>query len=173
MKLRFPISAPRAADGTLLPAGLLAVLVTMIAAQLALTSEPELPDAQPGRAARTEIAADLPGIALPPVLTGRPLFVPGRTLAAAAGGPSAAPLAGAVVAGSLRQGRVVRLFLKEPDGTIRTLAPGGTYQGWRLAGVGSDSATFVQAGQRISIAFGSAMAIRPEAAAGEDSDEEQ
>lgn len=151
-----------------MPAILLAVLVLTGAMQLALTGEPDLPEAGVGRVSFANPSLSVTPTAVAPVILARPLFGPGRGVA---GGPSSAgttALGGATVAGSIIRGRQRLLFLREADGTIITLRPGGDYRGWRLAAITEEGARFARDGELLRINYGSQA---PEPAAGDDSED--
>lgn len=141
-----------------MPAALLGALVVGAALQLLWTGEPDLPPVSfVGRIGSAPGVAEsaVPPVTAPAVIQERALFAPTRS---ASSGPARAggsgPLGGATVVGSVRRGRAAWLFLKLPDGTIRTLAPGASFMDWRLSGIGGDAALFTRGGERLRIPFG-------------------
>jgi hypothetical protein len=150
-----------------LPAILLAVLVLMGLMQLVLTGTPDLPEAGVGRVQLASPMLALVRVPASPVILERPLFGAGRS---AKGGANASPLGGATVAGSMAKGRQRQLFLREADGTIVTMAPGGTYHGWRLVAITEEGARFARGKEQLKINYGSQG---PEKAEGDSSDESE
>jgi len=176
LKLRFPILPPRPEDGTLLPAALLGLLVLTAALQVGLTGDPLLPEEGVGRvlpvAAGTGAVAHAPPA---PVILARPIFSPTRTVATVpigADGQVLGPLGGAFPVGMVARGRAARLFLKLPDGGIRTMALGGVHDGWRLVGVTGEGARFARGNTQISLLYGSPAPVPPPSEDGEEEEEE-
>lgn len=177
MKLRFPFSPPRPEDGTLLPAGLLALLVSAAVLQLTLTGSDRLPEEGVGRFVPVTADAHAVGRASPaPVVLARPIFSPTRTAAAvpiaAAGQVLSGPLGGAFPVGMIARGRVARLFLKLPDGSVRTMPIGSIHQGWRLVGLADEGARFVRGNERVTLPYGSSAPVSPPSDDGEEEEEE-
>lgn len=172
MKLRSPLPPPRREDATLLPAVLTALLCGGAVMQVALTDGPDLPSGGVGRVAPVETLAGVPPVTPAAVIMARPLFAPSRTATGQPATPGAAdpgPLGGAIPAGMTARGRAARLFLRLPDGSVRVLAPGSAYMGWRLAGLSADAAIFRQGARRLVVPYGqSAPAI-----ADDDSESEE
>jgi len=160
---RFPLSRLYPDAQGRLPALLALVLALAAVLQMAMTAAVELPPT--GYAVAPVKAGPLPAVApqrADAVILERPLF--GPRLAAVDGetaGPAAA-LGGAVVAGSVRIGRVPYAVVVRPDRTTVRLAVGGRIDGWRLAALGAETARFVRGNERIEVAYGqSASAAGP------------
>jgi hypothetical protein len=173
LKLRFPISAPRRDDGTLLPASLVALLVASAGLQLLWVGNEPLPREAIGHVAPVQAGLMAAGEAAMPAILAQPIFSLTRSgVGAQAEGGESQPLGGAVVTGMVSSRRSGgRVFLRLPDGTIQPLRRGETYAGWQLTGWTTEAARFASGGQSISIAFGSAA--QPLAAGDEASDEEE
>ena len=173
LKLRFPISAPRRDDGTLLPALLAAVLVVSAGLQLLWVGNEPLPAEGIAHVEPMQLALAAGGEAAQPAILARPIFSLSRSaVGGQAGSGGALPLDGAVVAGmasSKRSGG--RVFLRLADGTIQPLRRGESYAGWQLAGWTNDAARFLSGGHMITVPYGSAA--QPVAANDETSDEEE
>lgn len=175
MKLRFPLSPPRAEDGTLLPAALLALLAGAAALQLLFARDSSLPGEGVGRVAPALAGVEVRHRDVPPVILARPLFSPTRSMEARpitlADTAAVGPLEGAVPVGMIARGRAARLFLRLADGSVRTLGIGSTYLGWRLTGLSASGATFARGGEKISIDYGSAAPAS--ASGGENTEDEE
>jgi len=169
LRYRFPLSSPRRADGTVLPAVLAALLALAFAAQLVWAGdEADLPPVLAVSAARANFAAPaVMPVAVPAVVFERPLFAPRQSLTATATATAAAPpaLGGAVVAGTATiRGRTFAV-VRRADGTVANVALGGRVGGWRLVALGQDGAVFVRSGERLQVAYGAQAAATPEAEA--------
>lgn len=173
MKLRFPLSPPRADDGTLLPAALLVLLMGAAALQLLFARDSGLPQEGVGRVAPALAGVEIRHRDAPPAILARPLFSPTRSMEARpiTLGDAAAvgPLEGAVPVGMIARGRAARLFLRLPNGSIRVLGIGGSYLGWRLTELSATGATFRRGGERRVFDYGSATSA---SASSGDEDEE-
>lgn len=153
----------------MLPAVLLALLVSVIVLQLLWTGEPDLPESRVGRVGPIDAAITVQPSGAAPIIMARPLFSPTRSASAApngTGADTAGPLGGAVVVGSLTRGRAARLFLRTPDGSVKVLPVGGSYLGWRLVATTTESAQFLRGSERIKVNFGN------QAPANNETDEE-
>ncbi len=159
----------------MLPAALLTLLVGAAVLQLVLARDASLPQEGVGRVAPALAEAAIRHRDAPPVILARPLFSPTRSMEArpiVVGDEAAVgPLEGAVPVGMIARGRTARLFLRLPDGSIRVLSMGGSYMGWRLAGLSATGAAFVRGGEKRVIDYGSA-APAP-ASGGENTDDEE
>ncbi|MEO0031002.1 MAG: hypothetical protein RIS94_760 [Pseudomonadota bacterium] len=175
LKLRLLSFSPASAEGARLPALCALALLAGAALQLALPQGGAIPpDTGASRAADWR----LPGIAalVAPSLADRAsLFSPLRVVGQAPAEDDAAarpvgPLDGAFVLGTVRNGGRAIVLLREADGRIIRMAPGGSYHGARLVGIGDTAARFRQGGTTISIEYGAAA---PAAGAAEDSSESE
>jgi hypothetical protein len=175
LKLRSPISLPRPDDGTLLPAALAGLLLLAVALQLLWTGEPDLPQERVGRILSSRQTVMIARTGIPPVILDKPLFSPARGGFGGGAGDAAqaSALGGAVVAGTVTRGRARRAFLRLPDGSVRALAIGQDFDGWRLAGLTDDAARFVRAGETITMAFGASAPVVSEDAGDEEESEEE
>lgn len=176
MKFQSPLSPPRADNGTLLPAALLALLVASAVLQLMLVRDDSLPDEGVGRVMPGSTEATVSHRDAPSVILTRPLFSPSRSMEArpiATGGVDAGPLEGAVPVGTIARGRAAQLFLRLPDGTVRAIGLNGSYLGWRLAGLSATGATFVRGAERMTIAYGSAATALAQTGGDEDEDTDE
>lgn len=177
MKLRSPLSPPRAEDGTLLPAALLALLVGGVVLQLVLARDAELPPEGVGRVAPALADIEISQNAALPVILARPLFSPTRSLAARplvlGDGAAIGPLEGAVPVGMIARGRAARLFLRLPDGSVRVMVPGSSYLGWRLIGLSDSGARFARGHEKIAIRYGTAAPASSGGATDEDEETEE
>lgn len=158
----------------MLPAALLALLVAAAMLQLVLARDASLPEEGVGRAAPALAEAAVRHRDAPPVILARPLFSPTRSMEARpiviGDAADTGPLDGAVPVGMIARGRAARLFLRLPDGTVRVMGLGGSYLGWRLAGLSATGATFVRGGDKRVIDYGSATSAS--VSSGSDEDEE-
>lgn len=174
MKRRFLISLPRAEDGTLLPAALLALLVALLLFQIFASNAPDLPD-RPGGAAARPAALQLPQpapVTAAPVILARTLFSPARGPAGSAEAASGAPVGGAVPVGTIGKGGARILFLKTAEGKVLRLGRGGAYQGWTLVAVERDGVTFVRDGVKVRVNYGAAP-VMPAAPSTDDDGESE
>lgn len=142
----------------MLPALLAVLLVLLMAAQFLLP--PDHPDGLdlPPAAATSAVVRPAGETTIDPILTRRSIFQPTRQASSSIVGANgqAAPLDGAVPAGTVRVRGAARLILQAADGRTVTLRPGQSYRGWRLIGFGSDSARFRRGGETITLGLGSA-----------------
>ncbi len=158
---------PSAADRTLLPAALTALLAAGLVVLVALPSPVPLPEGGAVTPLRLPPLADNAVVA-DRIVVQRTLFSPTRRDDAGVANPgsgaaAAEPLGGARVAGvALSPGRA-RVFLIAPDGRIAALAPGNVYQGWQLLAVSRTAVRFGRDGDRIDLTVGS-VAGRPKPA---------
>lgn len=159
LKFPAPLPLPSRADRSIFPALLAALLVLMIVIQFALRDEPEQL-LVPGRVVvpRANAVAASAFVA-DPVITGNPLFAPGRGRGEQAG---TGPLDGAVFVGIVRGRGFANAVLQQPDGQAVTVPVGRTYRGWRLVSLVNANATFVRdnAKYRATIARGAIVAER-------------
>ncbi len=150
--LRIP--RPERAEGTVLAALLALLLALMLAAQFVLPIDRPAAPVVPPVAVR---AAPVPVSAATadPVLARRSIFRPTR-LARASGdaGAPVGPLDGASPVGVIKVRGAARLILQTPDGKTVTLRPGQSWQGWRLAAIGTDDVRFERGGERVTLAVG-------------------
>jgi hypothetical protein len=156
---------PDKANGALLPAGLALALLAGAALQLALPQGAAVPPAFGVSRAPDRRLPPIAAVAAPD-LAGRPsLFSPQRVVGARAdqpdaGSPGAAlpkpvgPLDGTFVLGQMRVGRAQALLLREEDGRVLRMAPGGSYRGWHLLGIEANGARFRKNGKITRIGFG-------------------
>jgi hypothetical protein len=153
----------------MLPAALTALLVGMLALQVALvpTDEPELDAARrAGASAPIVVPPIMPMVASRAILD-QPIFTPAR---ANGGGTAADPFAGAQVAGAWSVGRQVNLVMRQANGTSRTLHIGQSVNQWVLTAVTPQGARFSRAGQSMLVPFG---ATAPQNAPTQQEDENQ
>jgi hypothetical protein len=165
---------PSRADRTLLPALLAALLLALLVLQFAMPATVALPDVAPA-AAPPLPARRVPVVTADPVLLDRALFARSRNATTGAAAGTGAALGGANAVGYAATRGMIRLFLQEPDGTLRTLAPGNVYQGWRLMGVSPRSARFERDGQRIELPLAPSKPpiAKADPSAGTEPEEEQ
>ena len=155
MKSRFRFAPPARADGTLLPAALVAVLGAMALVQLVLTDPVDLPDAGAIGGGGAQAALADPGSrGVPPAFASRALFSPAampRAAGAAAAAPD--PLGGVAILGLVGVGRV-RYLVVQQNGATRRVAIGGTVAGWRVIGVSDSAALLARGRERLTRSFG-------------------
>lgn len=165
LKLRLLSYRPDRENGAWLPAGLALVLLAGAALQLALPQGAAVP---PGLGVLRAPDRRLPAVAEvgAPDLAERPsLFSPLRVVGAkvaeldAASGSVPAPkplgpLGGTFVLGSARLGRGSSVLLREENGHVLRLAPGGRYRGWQLLRIEADAALFRKGGKPERIVYG-------------------
>jgi hypothetical protein len=167
LRYRFPLSLPRRADGTVLPAVMTALLAMVFAAQLFWASaEEDLPPVLAVSAARANFGVPaVAPVAVPQSIFERPLFAPRQSLALAAAAAAAAPpaLGGAVVAGTATIRRQTTAVVRRPDGSVANIAIGGVVGGWRLVALGQEGAVFVKGRERLRVAYGAQAASSAEA----------
>ena len=152
----------------MLPAALASLLAVMLALQLALTSEVELPPA--GAAGIGAAQGPPPAIRpapVPPGLLARPLFAPHG---AASGSAPANPL-GATLVGAVRIGHRAYAVVQQGGRTIN-VPVGGSVAGWRLAGLSAEAARFVRGNERLVVGYGAAAGGVGTAVAAEESEGE-
>ena len=158
-KFRFRWHAPRADDGTLMPAVLAGIIVCTIMLQV-LWTEPE-PVAQLSAPMRRRAAPMPPTMDLVQVdsrINADAIFAPrGRTRP---GGQNAerpnAPLDGITVAGAVSVGSRTAIVIRHPAGGTANVPVGGRVAGWTVAAIGPESATFVRHRQRLVVTYGAA-----------------
>lgn len=176
--LKFParIPPPRRADGTLLPAALVALLGLLLGLQLALPSPIVLPESGVSRPLRLAPLAPRP-VVVDPQITQRPLFAPNRRETVSAAGPGvaakAAALAGARVVGVVTVRGQARIFLAAPDGRISAVGLGGRYRGWRLVRIDGSQLTVARGAETAILGVGAAAAVPPAPAETEPEEEQQ
>lgn len=145
-----------------MPATLLAALLLIAVLQLALTHDPDLPEAMPARLPPATRISDPPPVIADPEIRRRPLFSPTRR---SGGGAlvtgSAAPLGGATVAGAVKARGIAHVLLKAPNGSIVTLAVGGSYLGWILVSFSEDAAIFRKGSAKIIVPYGATGGAAP------------
>jgi hypothetical protein len=161
----------------MLPATLAGLLLAAVALQLLLTGGPDLPEEGIGRIASSAPSVRIARAGAAPIILERPLFSPtrdgsGAGSSSAKGDGASSVLGGAVVAGTVSRGRTTHAFARLPDGSIRILGIGQQINGWRLAGLTSESARFVRNGETITIAYG-ANAPTPSGDAGDEENSEE
>ncbi len=170
-----PPPRPSAADRTLLPAALTALLAAGLVVLVALPNGAPLPEQQPVAPLRLPPLND-PAIWSDPIVVQRTLFSPTRRsdggAASPGSGAAAEPLGGARIAGiAISPGRT-RVIVTAPDGTVATLAPGAVYHGWRLVGANPAEVRFARGSERLDLAAGAAAArTKPVEATAETAEE--
>jgi len=168
-RFRFRPPLPRSADGSRLPAILAVVLVLVLAFQLVMTHEPDLPRAGvvPLVPLPEQRAASI--VVTPPILERRPIFAP-RDIGggAASGAAIPLPLDGAVATGFVSVGSRVTAVLQTPSGGIVRLRPGARYRGWMLVAVTSSGAKFRRGGESMTMTYGAAAQAAAQAEPSED-----
>lgn len=171
---RYLLPPPRRADRTILPAALAALLVVMVAAQMTLTGDVDLPEAGAvgGVGAGAPIARP-PRVAIPPVLGARSVFAPDGVASLADGGEGAVaappdPLGGAVIAGTVRVGRARYAIVQAPGGASARVPLGGRINGWRLIGFAEGGVRLLRGGERMTAMFGGRATPAPQAATPEE-----
>ena len=158
----------------MLPAGLCAVLVAAVAAQIALPVETLVPRASgEGRAATwtlpdVGVPADLPASVVPNLFT--PMRLGGK-IGEAAGvdengdGEEATappppkpvgPLGGSWVLGTVRVGNARSVIIRPALGGSVKLPVGRVWRGWRLVSIADNFALFQRSGKTHRINFGNA-----------------
>jgi hypothetical protein len=154
LKLLYHIPLPTRANRAFLPATCAIALAVLSGLQFALTSGDEVPlAAGAGGGARANLPL-ISAVAVPGILTDRPIFAPARTTSAAKAAGLATPLKGAQVAGTITvQGRTYAV-VQEVGGRIIRLPVGGHYVGWQLSALTSQGAVFRQGSARLSVTFG-------------------
>ncbi|WP_225206581.1 hypothetical protein [Novosphingobium huizhouense] len=134
--------------------------------QLALPLPNDVPpDNGAGRAPdwRLPDIADLPA---PSLADRASLFSPTRLVGATPSGDEAGaavpegPVGGAFVLGAMRTGGRRTLLLRTPERRIVRMAPGQSWQGWRLLAIDQDAARFRKDGKTITAAFGAKAAAQ-------------
>lgn len=158
MASRYLLVLPNRANRALLPALLVAVLAATALAQMLLTGDIDLPEggAIGGGLASRGAPPDPGDAVVSPVIAARPIFAPRGAPAAGAG--DAAPvdqLGGAVIAGSVRIGRLVYAVVQTPGGGAARVPIGGHINGWRLAALSDSAARLARGGELLSAAYGS------------------
>ncbi len=169
LKQRLLSYRPDRANGAVLPAGLALVLLAGAALQLGLPQGAAVPPALGVSRAPDRRLPMMAQIAVPD-LSGRPsLFSPLRlggaqasqvnagNLGAAAPKP-VGPLGGTFVLGAMQVGRAQALLLREENGHVLRLTPGGNYRGWHLLRIEADGARFRMGGRIMRIGFGAGAA---------------
>ena len=157
-----PPPRPSAADRTLLPAALTALLAAGLVVLVMLPSTAPLPEGQAVAPLRLPPLND-PAVWSDPIIVQQTLFSPTRRSDGAAASPgtgaaAAEPLGGARIAGiAISPGRT-RVFVMAPDGTVAALAPGAIYHGWRLVGANPAEVRFARGSERLDLAAGAAAA---------------
>lgn len=172
---RYLLPPPRRADRTILPAALAALLVAMVAAQMTLTGDVELPEAGAvgGVGAGAPIARPV-RVAVPPVLTARSVFAPDTVAALDSGGEGGIvappdPLGGAVIAGTVQVGRARYAVVQSPGGGSARVPLGGRINGWRLIGFADGGVRLRRGGEAMTAMFGGrASALASQAATPEE-----
>ncbi len=155
MKSRFRFASPSRADGTLLPAALVAVLGAMALVQLVLTDPVDLPATGPIGGGGAQAALADPGSrGVPAAFASRALFSPAALPGAAGAAQAAAdPLGGAAILGLVGIGRA-RYLVVQQGGASRRVAIGGSVAGWRVIGVSDSAALLARGRQRLTRPFG-------------------
>ncbi len=151
--LRIP--RPERAEGTVLAALLALLLALMLAAQFVLPVERPAAPAVPPVAVRAP-AVTASAATADPALARRSIFQPTRLAGSAETGAAAGPLDGASPVGVIKVRGAARLILQTPDGKTVTLRPGQSWQGWRLAAIGTDDVRFERGAERVTLAVGAA-----------------
>jgi len=145
---------PRPASGEYTPALLGLALLGGLAIQLLLPVATELPDVarRAGRPAPSPSGAVVPDYAA--VLTA-PLFSPDRRPGnSLAGGGGSAETQRPLLLGVASDRRSGSAVIRGADGAVHVLRPGVVWRGWRLVGVGANSATLVGPGGRYTAIVG-------------------
>lgn len=158
-----------------LPAALALLLALGIALQLLIGgSEAPVPPGVGIAGLARQPVPPVPPARVPPVLAARALFLPVADAGTVQPGAEAPPAAiGAVVAGSVaRRGRRAAVLVL-PDGGTRYLAPGQSFNGWRLLAISEASARFRRDGRDLALAFGAAAAAPPVDIAPEPPEDQQ
>lgn len=149
---------PRRRRGTVLPAVLATALVIGAAIQLASPLGLEPSSSVP--APRPRIAAIDPAtvrlIEIPAEIAARPLFAPRIAPGDASADNQASALGGVTVAGSVSLRGRRYAVIRKTDGTFANLAVGAFVSGWRLVGLGAESARFSNGAERIEVPYGGA-----------------
>jgi hypothetical protein len=176
LKSRFRFAPPARADGTLLPAALVALLGTMALVQLVLTDPVDLPATGPIGGGGAQAALADPGSrGVPPAFAERALFSP-TALPGAAGAAGAAqaadPLGGAAILGLVGVGRA-RYLVVQVAGSTRRVAIGGTVAGWRVIGVSDSAALLARGRERLTRPFGAGGAAAADNSETDSSEESE
>jgi len=154
LKPRLHFVLPPPGSGARLPFLLVPVLAGLAVLQLASPERIDLPPE--GSVARIGLAAlpePPPVVIAPPLLAARGLFTP-PVRQAGAQGPSD-PLAGAVIAGVVQQGRLRVAVVRQPGGKLRYVGVGGAVAGWRLASLDQTEARLTRGPrQHLLVAYG-------------------
>lgn len=183
LKQRLLSYRPDKANGALLPAALALALLAGAVLQLTLPQGAAVP---PGFGALRMPNRQLPAVGevAAPDLAGRPsLFSPLRVIGAQvaeldAASPGAVapkpigPLDGAFVLGAARIGRAQALLLREADGRVLRLMPGGSYRGWQLLRIEADGVRMRKDGKITRLAFGESAPAGARAADNSESESE-
>lgn len=163
MTFRFPLSAPRREDATILPAILAGLLVLMLASQLAfpsdIASQPVLASSRATRIAGVDAAP----IRAADIIVARNLFAPGRSQTGALGKVPGTALGGAVVAGTVGSGARMRAVVMQPGGTLVFVGVGGLLNDWRLDRLRPDRAVFRRGADKLEMPFGGMAPSAPDA----------
>lgn len=170
MTSRFHIPPPRSIDGSLLPALLAMLLGVMLALQLTLTNDVDLPPPGPLPHVAAPPPPMLPATGIPTIVATRALFDP-NLIGNAPGTPGAtaanSPLGGATVAGRIAVGN--RSIAIIQDGKrITRLAPGQLFHGWTLVSLSDTGARFRRDGETLDLNYGVAAPASAEPASEED-----
>lgn len=175
MKSRFRFAPPARADGTLLPAALVAVLGAMALVQFVLTDPVDLPATGPIGGGGAQAALSDPGSrGVPPAFASRALFTPAALPGAggAAAQAAADPLGGAAILGLVGVGRA-RYLVVQVAGSTRRVAIGGSVAGWRVIGVSDSAALLARGRERLTRPFGAGGAAAAADSEPESSEESE
>jgi hypothetical protein len=174
LKSRFRFAPPARADGTLLPAALVAVLGAMALVQLVLTDPVDLPATGPIGGGGAQAALADPGSrGIPAAFAERALFSP-AALPGAAGAAAAAPdpLGGVAILGLVGVGRT-RYLVVQQNGATRRVSIGGTVAGWRVIGVSDSAALLARGRERLTRSFGAGEAAAADNTESDTSEESE
>lgn len=129
-----------------------ALLLVAIGLQFVLPSETPLP-APSGLAPRRAAEPRLPVAENYPAVLANPIFAPDRkpdaTIEPPAGGMGDYAVLGIATAGA----GMATALVRQPDGTITRIAPGGDLNGWKLVHVELNALTFEKNGERHILAI--------------------
>lgn len=181
LKQRLLSYRPDRENGALLPAGLALALLAGVALQLALPQAADVPPAFRAWRAPDRRLPALAEVAAPDLAVRASLFSPLRVLGAeaaaldpAAPGVAAlrpiGPLDGTFVLGALRVGQMKALLLRDEDGRVVRLAPGGAYRGWQLLRIEARAAVLRRNSTIKRIGFGAGAPAGGPAAATSESE---
>lgn len=164
MKPPFRFAFPARGSGARLPALLAVVLAGMAALQPVL--QPAAPEPAPAVVSGGHVVRAVPDPAPVIATAAGARTLPFSPAPTAAAGAASTPLAGAVIAGTVRIGGVPFAMVQMPDGSIRRVGIGARVAGWRLAALLPGGARLVRDGDTITPAYGHTLAGMPAPDAG-------